>query len=68
MRAITRHFHKVEFYRETMTDIGVLLSHSETQGMPIVRASTPRPETIAGDSVAESAFLIDDSLEEELFI
>jgi hypothetical protein len=68
MRAITRNLHKVQFYRETQTDLGPLLSHSETpHGTPIVRSNTPRPETLAGDDVAVGAFLIDDSLEEEIF-
>ncbi len=48
MRAVIRNLHKVEFFRETQTDLGVLYSHSETtHGMPIMRTSTPRPVPLA---------------------
>ncbi len=64
MRAITRKLRKVLFYRETMTDIGPLFSRTETlDGVPIVRASTPRPVPIASDtihSVAPMTFLVED--------
>lgn len=73
MRAITQRFHKVEFYRETETDFGPLYSHSETaDGMPIVRANTPRVTPLPGDGALTvtptMAFLVDDTLEEELFL
>ena len=69
MRAVTRWLHKVVFFRETMTDFGPLLTRSETDGgLPIVRASTPRPEPLASDSTAPDAFLIDDTHEEHIFV
>lgn len=70
MRAITRRLRKVQFYRETMTDLGRLLSHTETAGMPIVRACTPRPAPLASDServTAPMAFLVDETIEREFF-
>jgi hypothetical protein len=69
MRAITRHLRKVPFYRETQTDLGRLLSRTETaDGWPVIRANTPKPEALAGDGVPRMAFLVDDSMEEDLFL